>query len=222
MIATLPVFWRRWAAVGMFAVAGACLLAAAEPFAEGLKMTGRQWGVNEFLLIQWLAPLASEAPEFIIVLVFALRGMATSAFGALVSSKVNQWTLLVGMVPLAYGVSRLVHGLPLATLHLDHRQFGELLLTSAQSFFAVLVVVDRRFRLREGVLLLSFFLAQLLLSIGIEELAAPGVRDQLLTGEKYFFTVLYLVIGAIWVVRHRRDLAGMARFFWRAEIEKAD
>jgi cation:H+ antiporter len=39
-------------------------------------------GVNEFLLVQWLAPIASEAPEFIVAIMFALRGMAGLPWGA--------------------------------------------------------------------------------------------------------------------------------------------
>ncbi len=217
LIGKLRPWPRRAAAAGLFVLAGATLLASAEPFAEGLKLTGRSWGLNEFLLIQWLAPLASEAPEFIIALVFALRGLATSGFGALVSSKVNQWTLLVGMVPLVYGVSRLVHGQSLTYLRLDQRQFGELLLTAAQSFFAVMTVVDRRFRLREALLLLALFLTQFGLSVGIEELAPVAQRDGLLTAEKVVFTVTYLVLGGIWLLAYRRDVKALFRFVGRSE-----
>ena len=37
---------------------------AAEPFAAALVHTGLEMGVDEFLLVQWVAPLASESPEF--------------------------------------------------------------------------------------------------------------------------------------------------------------
>ena len=55
--------------------------------------TGLTLGIDEFLLVQWLAPLASEAPEFVVVALFAWRGQGTPALGTLVSSKINQWTL---------------------------------------------------------------------------------------------------------------------------------
>jgi cation:H+ antiporter len=48
-------------------------------------------GIDRFLLVQWLAPLASEAPEFIIAILFAARGKSTAAIAMLISSKVNQW-----------------------------------------------------------------------------------------------------------------------------------
>ena len=38
----------------------------AEPFAESLVTTGEEFGISTFLLVQWLAPLASEAPELIV------------------------------------------------------------------------------------------------------------------------------------------------------------
>jgi cation:H+ antiporter len=53
-------------------------------------------------LIQWVAPLASESPEFLIAILFALRGRGSVGIGALISSKVNQWTLLIGTPPLAF------------------------------------------------------------------------------------------------------------------------
>src|SRR6266851_4858769 len=45
----------------------------------------------------------AEQPDLIGALL-ALRGKATAALGLLLSSKVNQWTLLVGSLPLAYAV----------------------------------------------------------------------------------------------------------------------
>lgn len=214
LIAKLPALPRRLAAAALFVLAGATLLLAAEPFAEGLKLTGHTWGVSEFLLIQWLAPLASEAPEFIIVLIFALRGQATAAFGALVSSKVNQWTLLVGMIPLGFLAGHLYHGLPFAWgMDIDPQQFGELLLTSAQSVFAVMVVVDKRFRVREATLLLALFLLQFAISVGVQEgVADPDLRHRLMVIDKTVFTVAYLALAGIWIARHRRSLRALWRF----------
>ena len=86
--------------------------------------------------MQWVAPLASESPEFVIAVLFALKLRGSMGLGALVSSKVNQWTLLVGALPIAYAISAGgLSGLPL-----DDRQTGELLLTSAQSLLAALLL----------------------------------------------------------------------------------
>lgn len=80
------------------------MLFVAEPFAEALIETRGEFGIDEFLLVQWLAPLASEAPQFVVVALFAWRGAATAAMNTLVSSRINQWTFLVGMLPLIYSV----------------------------------------------------------------------------------------------------------------------
>ncbi|MFC6738067.1 hypothetical protein [Methylobacterium tardum] len=47
----------QWAAMaGLVATASGVILVSAEPFAEAMVNTGRAIGLNEFLLIQWLAP----------------------------------------------------------------------------------------------------------------------------------------------------------------------
>lgn len=150
---------RRLVVLLMFAFAGVVIWYSAEPFAEGLKATGKAYNVNEFLLVQWLAPLASESPEAMIALLFALKGKGSVGIGALISSKVNQWTLLVGAIPLAYGLA----ATGMAPMILNGRQKEELLLTSAQSLFAAVVISDFRFSLWEALLLLVLFTAQLFL-----------------------------------------------------------
>jgi cation:H+ antiporter len=162
---------RRLAVLLMFAYAGYAIWLSAEPFAEGLKATGKTYNINEFLLVQWLAPLASESPEGLIALLFALKGKGSIGIGALISSKVNQWTLLVGAIPLAYGLA--AGGM--APMILNSFQKEELLLTSAQSLFAAVVISDFRFTLWEALLLLALFTAQLLLPFESIRLIFCGV-----------------------------------------------
>ena len=85
--------------------AAAVIFACAEPFAESLVHLGEQAGIDTFLLVQWVAPLASEAPELIIAGLFAWRLNTSAGFGTLLSSKVNQWTLLVGSLPIVFAIS---------------------------------------------------------------------------------------------------------------------
>ncbi|MDR2745294.1 MAG: sodium:calcium antiporter, partial [Desulfovibrio sp.] len=149
---------RRLASVaGIFCFAALVILCNAEPFSENLVASGKLLGVNEFLLVQWLAPIASEAPEFIIALMFAFRGNAGLALGSLLSSKLNQWTLLVGMIPGVYAVS----SGGLSSMNLDSHQLQEILLTAGQSIFAVVLLADLRLSVREAFWLLLFFAAQL-------------------------------------------------------------
>src|SRR5579885_3454230 len=156
-LAALPPAGRRGAVMALFAVAAATIFTAAEPFAEGLIATGRHFGIEEFLLVQWLAPLASEAPEFVVAVLFALKGAAAAGIGTMVSSKVNQWTLLVGALPAAYALS---HG-SLHPMILDARQREEIFLTSAQSVFGLCVIANFRFAVGEALALFVLFAAQL-------------------------------------------------------------
>ncbi len=151
-----PTGRRIWSVL-LFVFAGFAIFISAEPFAESLVSVGRSRAIDEFLLVQWVAPLASEAPEFVIALIFAWKLRASVGLGALISSKVNQWTLLVGAIPIAYALS--LGGL--SGLPLDARQSQELLLTSAQSLFAVILVADFRFGRREALALVLLFGIQL-------------------------------------------------------------
>jgi cation:H+ antiporter len=108
--------------------------------------------------VQWLAPLASESPEFLVAILFAWRGNAAAGMRAMVSSKVNQWTLLVGTLALVYSIAS---GRP-ATLPLDGRQAMELFLTGAQSLFAVVLIVALALDWKGALALFVLFIGQLL------------------------------------------------------------
>ena len=148
---------RLWSAL-LFVFAGWAIWVSAEPFADGLIHVGRNHEIDEFLLVQWVAPLASESPEFAIAILFAVRGRGTVGLGALISSKVNQWTLLVGALPIAYVLA----GGDWRGLPLDARQTEELVLTSAQSLLATLLIAEFSFSRAEAVLLAALFGVQLL------------------------------------------------------------
>lgn len=159
-IAELPQAKRRRILLGLFAFSAVVIGLSAEPFAEGLVETGRSFDIDEFLLVQWLAPLASEAPEIVIATILALRGRASQGMGALISSKVNQWTLLIGTLPIAYAIS---NG-SLSPLHLDDRQVEEVFLTAAQSAFAVAILVSLSLALWEAAALFFLFITQLFIT----------------------------------------------------------
>ena len=158
---------------------------SAEPFAEGLiylggemELFGMDADAKKFLLIQLVAPLASESPEFIVALLFVFRHRATTALGALVSSKVNQWTLLVGAIPLVYAMSTGDWNLMIG-MELEEIPRRELLLTSAQSLFAIAVLSDLRFQVKEAVVLVVLF-------------AGPWILIDV-AGVDYWFSAIYFV-----------------------------
>ncbi|HWW53236.1 MAG TPA: hypothetical protein VNY84_05685, partial [Acidimicrobiales bacterium] len=127
---------RRAGAIALLLVAIVAIFLCADAFADALVASGSVLGVDSFFLIQWLAPLASEAPELVIASIYAWRLRASTGLGALVSSKVNQWTILVGSLPLTFALaSGSLHGLPLGATERE-----ELLLTAAQSVFGLAVL----------------------------------------------------------------------------------
>ncbi|AOS63292.1 sodium:proton exchanger [Actinoalloteichus hymeniacidonis] len=185
-IGALPVKVRRPLVVGLFVGSATVILMCAEPFADALIESGAQLGIDEFLLVQWLAPLASEAPEFIIAILFALRGNGAGAIGMLISAKVNQWTLLVGSLPVAY----LMGGGDLA-LNLDSRQVEEFLLTATQTLLGIAALLALRFPRWAAWTLLGLFAVQFLF---------PGQEA------RYVLSGVYAVIALGAFVYHRRYL----------------
>ena len=157
MIESWGVAARRVVTVLFFLFSGFTIFIAAEPFAEGLLATGRTFGIEEFILVQWLAPLASESPEFIVAILFALRMQPGISMGALLSSKVNQWTLLIGMLPVVFAIS----AGRLGPMEMDQRQIEEMLLTAAQSLFAVAILANLSFSLGEAIVIFVLFSTQL-------------------------------------------------------------
>ena len=178
---------RRAANALLFIFSAVVILGSAEHFAEGLVESGTKLGIDEFLLVQWLAPLASESPEFLIAGILAFRGRAAVGLAALLSSKVNQWTLLVGSLPVAFSIS----GETLGGLPLDGRQVEEVLLTAAQSLFAVAVLINLSLARREAGALLGLFLIQFLIPISEVRMVIAGI---------------YIVLAVLLMVRQRREL----------------
>ena len=201
---------RLRSVIAIFLFSALVIMCNAEPFSESLVASGKLLGINEFLLVQWLAPIASESPEFIIALMFAARGNASLALGSLLSSKLNQWTLLVGMIPGVYAAS---FGSLSPSINLDTHQFQEILLTAGQSLFAVALLVDLRLQVREAVWLLVLFAAQLLSPLYDVQLEAllGLVHDPLRL--HYFFAQVYLVLAAVLLLRNWRGLLRLREGF---------
>ncbi|GIW12690.1 MAG: hypothetical protein KatS3mg062_0129 [Tepidiforma sp.] len=162
-IGALQAAPRRAIVIVLLVYSAAAIFASAEPFAESLVHIGEQFGVSEFFLIQWLAPLASESPEVLVACLLAWRGRAAAGMGVLISSKVNQWTLLIGTLPIAFLVSAGEFGWTVG-LPLDARQRDEIFLTAAQSAFAIAVFANLRMSRWEAAALFSLFATQLFIT----------------------------------------------------------
>jgi cation:H+ antiporter len=199
-IALLPKTTRRIVNYALFVLSGAVIILVAHPFAESLIELGAQIGVDEFLLLKWLAPLASEAPELIIATLFAWRLAARTGIGALISSKVNQWTLLVGTLPIVFMIfAGQIHGLPL-----DQVQRDELWVTATQSVFAVAIIASRSVSRREAWFMLGLFGIQFAESW----LAATGVISEGISAAARIGVGVMFLLAAVVVLRGHFNLFG--------------
>ena len=192
-IGAMPKTRRRVLNYIGFVVAALVIFVVATPFADSLIEMGQAVGVSDFLLIKWIAPLASEAPELLIASLFAWRLAARTGIGALISSKVNQWTLLVGTLPIVFAIfARQFVGLPL-----DRVQQIELFVTAAQSVFAVAIIAGRSVSRKEAWAMLALFVAQL----GESYLAEIGVISAAVSEQVRIGVGVVFLLAALWVLR---------------------
>jgi cation:H+ antiporter len=173
---------RRGAAMGVLVILGGlAIYFGSEPFVSSMLSLGAQLNLNEYLLVQWLAPVLTELPEAVTVFFWASKtGKGGLALANLVSSKLNQWTLLLGTIPVVFAIG--AGGLQ--SIVLTPLQSEELLLTAAQSLFGFVCLLDLRLSGREAGLLALLFTAQFVF---------PPIRVEV--------AAAYLLLSGIEVVR---------------------
>ncbi len=191
----------------LFFYSGFLIMTAVEPFAHGLESLGQAIGIPAFFMIQWIAPLASESPELIVVAVLVWKARSTAGFNALISSKLNQWTLLIGTLVVVYSIALGQYG----TLPFDLEQTGEIWITAAQSFFALSILVSFTISMREAAALFVLFISQVLIEFIFLRVWVPpaealpmGLSPKMTLLLAY--TGIYLLLGTALFVRRRRKL----------------
>ncbi|MFQ3319039.1 MAG: cation:H+ antiporter [Natronomonas sp.] len=200
-----PKAKRILTVVALFAYSGVMIFTAVEPFAHGLEELGTQIGIPSFFMIQWIAPLASESPELIVVLYLVNKARSTAGFNALISSKLNQWTLLIGTLVIVYSIGLGRYG----ALGFDLKQAGEIWLTAAQSLFAISVLVNFEISVREALVLLTLFVSQVFLEFVIirDIVALPLTSYELLL----LFSGIYVVLALSLFISRREALGYLLR-----------
>ncbi len=156
---------RGWAIAGIFLVGGAILAVSAHAFVESMLALAITAGVSQFVFVQWVAPFLSEFPEKLSAFNWARQiTKAPMAVMNLVSSTINQWSILSALIPVIYSISR---GTPSA-IAFDPHQRLEILLTILQSFLGWLLLLNLNLRAFAAGILFVFWLVQF---------AVPGTRD---------------------------------------------
>ncbi len=159
-IVLAPRRWRIALIYGCFLTGGTLIYFTAEPFLGSLVAVAAAMGIPSFIVIQWFAPIISEFPELASTFYFARqKENASVALMNIASSNINQWTLLVAMLPIVFSMSRgSVSAIPL-----DAEQETELLLTIGQSLVGLIFLVNMAFAWWEALAIFVLFAIQFIL-----------------------------------------------------------
>jgi len=180
---------------GLFLGGGLLLYLAAHPFVGSLEALALSIGISEFVFIQWVAPFLSEFPEFFSAFRWAKSvRKAPMALMNLVSSNINQWTMLVAMIPVAYAFGQgHVQTIPFDAMHRT-----EILLTILQSLLGVVLLLNMRFTAREAAVLFALWVLQF---------AVPSLREELI----WVYGALAL-LGMARILADRRRAGAVSAF----------
>lgn len=193
--------WRQKAAIGaLFAGGGFLLYVTAHPFLESMLALAAVFGVSQFVLVQWVAPFLSEFPEKVSAFLWARRVThAPMALMNMVSSNINQWTVLAAMIPLVYGYSHYQHTGSWADFHFDAEQRVEIVLTLLQTGLGMVVLANMEF---------DWFDATALFVLWVVQFFVPHLREEVCIA--YALWILILLVG--FAVKGQRLLA--PTYFW--------
>jgi len=197
---------QKLAIGGLFVAGGFLLYVTAHPFLESMLAVASVFGVSQFVLVQWVAPFLSEFPEKVSAFLWARRVThAPMALMNMVSSNINQWTVLAAMIPLVYGYSHYHHTGAWAAFHFDAAQRLEIILTLLQTALGVVVLANMEF---------DWFDATALFVLWVVQFIAPYLREEVALA--YALWIVILLVG--FVVRGQPLLA--PRYFWETVTKK--
>jgi cation:H+ antiporter len=207
-IVRAPRRWRILAIAVCFLGGGGLIYFTAEPFLGSLIAAASALGIPSFVIIQWFAPVVSEFPEFASTFYFA-RQVEKASVGLMniASSNINQWTLLVAMLPVVLSMS---HGAPWA-LTLDNEQRQELLLTIGQSALGLIFLANMQFAWWEALMMFVLFTMQFVLPEFFGNVAKSWITE-------LFFAWFFLDVFSM-IVRRQMPIA-VKRFAdtWGAHV----
>jgi cation:H+ antiporter len=223
-------FQRNFALVA-FVIGGFILFFSAEPFVHGMEEIGLFVHIPAYLLLQWVAPLLSEFPEFFTVIYWSRQGRAEQAFMNIVAAKINQWTLLIAMIPLVFAVTNLVEGQGEFTIDFDYQQRVEILLTATQGLFAAVCLFKFRFLRWEAYALLGLWAFQLVDPLIDPRLQwLPTIFGGVLSREpevekiivREYTSVAFVAVTVYELVRYRQEFRLFRTFgeVWRIYIRR--
>jgi cation:H+ antiporter len=211
---------RNFLIFALFAGGGGLIYFAAEPFLGSLLAVSAMLGIPSFVFVQWVAPFVSEFPEKVSAFYWAKTiDRAPMALMNMVSSNINQWTLLTAMLVVVYSLSK---GSP-STIYFDSQQELELLMTIGQSLVGMIFLVNMALNWLEAGALFTLWFLQFLLSP-----ITPGPTGLgLIAGNFHWLvTVAYFLWFGVELIRTllgKRPPVALVEFaeIWRTRIRPA-
>jgi cation:H+ antiporter len=185
---------RVWVLVGLFVFTGAIMVVVARVFVDAMKEVALAFGISAFIFVQWMAPFLSEFPEKVTAFYWAIRiDSAPMALLNLISSKVNQWTALMAMIPIVYALGQgAPKSIPLDTFHLH-----EVWLSLAMTLFGAVTLLKRRFLWTDAATLFSLWLLQFVFP---HELPLLGFDTRWVT------SWVFIGLAALQIVVYRKEI----------------
>jgi cation:H+ antiporter len=207
-IVTMRPAARNSTIAALFIGGAVIIYFTAEPFLHSLLALAVSLGVSQFVFVQWVAPFLSEFPEKLSAFYWARKVTgAPMALMNMVSSNINQWTMLAAMIPFVVAWSA-GHIEPIP---LDNEQRVEFALTIAQSALGMCLLANLSFAWYEAVILFTLWIVQFLV---------PGLREEVAV--LYGVWVAFEVMA--WLMRYRKPIAftEFGRLFRSRVLGKGD
>jgi cation:H+ antiporter len=181
--------------IGLFVLGGVLIKISAEPFLGSLFAISTSIGIPTFVFVQWVAPFVSEFPEGLSTFYWARTvTRAPMALMNLVSSNINQWTLLVAMLPVVLSFS----AKSITSMPLDAQQQNEVLMTIAQQLVGMLFLINMELAWWEAAALFGLWFIQFAFSAINPSVAFWGPLGQHLHG---WVTIIYFLWAGLELLR---------------------
>jgi cation:H+ antiporter len=181
-LAALPLAQRRRFTGWLMAYAALVILLTAVRFGDAVLGAGTVVGINPFLVLQWVVPVATEAPELVVASVLVVHGRGGQGVAVLLAGAVSQYTLALGTLPFAFVVGAGSGPLPLAA-----RERVELFLTVGVALYAVAALISFRLSRGDSTIMLMLFAGQLIV---------PTVFTRLWFGVAFWAVALDVLISS--------------------------
>ena len=190
---------RGFVLLVLFLIGGLTMWAVADPFLLSVKEVAAAAGISAFVFVQWVAPFLSEFPEKVTAFYWA-RTIRLAPMGLLnmISSKVNQWTILVTMIPIVYSFS--MGRMTTIPLDLHHRE--EILLSMMMTFYGCAALAKLKFTRGNAIVMFILWLAQFMYPGNFTFLPKiPIIGDN----SRIITSIIFVILAIYEIVRHRKE-----------------